>query len=106
MATSLRNLLGKSITKDVTFMGEPLSIRKLTVRQVEEIQAFTKEMESNSEAEVFANLKKIIDEGAPAFVELSLDEFKGFPLEELQGLSKAITEFSGLRAPDENKGNA
>jgi len=97
--SKLRSLLSKAVTKKVAFMGDEVEIRKLTIAQVEGIQVFTKTASENSEGDIFASLKKILDEGVADFKELSMEEFKEFPLEELQALSTAVTEFSGLRAP-------
>ena len=97
--SNLRNLLSKTITKKVKFMGDEVEVCKLTIAQVERIQAFTKDASENSESDIFASLKKILDEGVTGFSELTMEEFKQFPLEELQALSSHVTEFSGLKAP-------
>lgn len=91
----IKALVGKRMTKQVKFMGENITITKLTVDEVLDIQVKAKDIEGNEE-KGFDVLKTVIRAGAEGADELSDDDFKTFPMDELSSLSNEIMKFSGL----------
>ena len=92
---SIKNLVGKKISKKVKFMGEEIEISKLSVAEVMEIQEKAKALQEN-EAEGFNVLKAVIRAAVADAGDLSDEDFEKFPMEELSSLSDAIMKFSGL----------
>jgi hypothetical protein len=99
--TGLKSLVGKRSEKTVKFMDSNIKIFKLSVAQVMDIQEKAKSIEGD-EAAGFEVLKLVICTGAEGAEELTSEEFRNFPMEELSSLSAAIMKFSGLG--EENKG--
>lgn len=90
----MKELVGKFVEKQAAFIGEKVTIRKLTVNQVMKIQEMSKaEQTEESNLEVLAYVITNSVKGADT---VTLDELKGFPLDELSNLSQTILEFSGL----------
>lgn len=87
----------KKSSKEYSFMGIPVSLTKLTILQVEELQEVNKDKSEDavkvSDLEV---MFMIIRSGCPEFEDLSSEEVKAFPMDELVKLSTAISVFSGL----------
>lgn len=92
---SIKNLVGKKITKEVKFMGESVTINKLSVSEVLDIQVKAKELEGN-DTEGFTLLKSVIRSAVQGAEELSNEDFDTFPMDELSKLSNEIMKFSGL----------
>jgi hypothetical protein len=109
---SIKNLVGKRITKQYSFMGENITISKLTVGEIEAIQRKSKENENKAKEKAaqpaivgadeevdtssLEMLRFVIELSCPEFKELSSEEFNSFALEELSTLSEEIMNFSGL----------
>ncbi|MDH5182270.1 MAG: hypothetical protein OEX12_00135 [Gammaproteobacteria bacterium] len=107
-----KKLLGKRITSSHKFMGENVTIQKLSVAEVMSIQeSATKAQALADDAknkqtmgqevtvddkEGFNSLKNVIRMGAPESTGLDDEDFNQFPLEELISLSQAIMKFSGI----------
>ena len=83
------------LTKGAKFMGLDIEIQKLSVTQVLEVQdraaAVTEDANDNIRL-----LNFVIQSGAPELKEMSEDDMKEFPMDELTQLSDAIMIFSGL----------
>lgn len=108
----LANLVGKQSSKKVKFMDEDILIFKLKASEVLAIQEMAKAMQSKviknedgSEAELAEDensglevLMTVIRYGAEGASDLSDDDIKSLPLEELSNLSSAIMKFSGIDA--------
>lgn len=100
----LRGLLSKKITTVVKFMGTDVTIAKLSVLDVLEIQTpkpldSTKDKVESDKAEVMAGLATtvfIIKKGCEDFCELTDAEMHSFPMGELLDLAAQIMEFSGV----------
>ena len=91
----IRALVGKRVHKQFRFMGEDVTIYKLSVAQVMEIQASAKAAEGKDD-EGFEVLKTILRTGVEGGSELTDSDFDGFPLEELSKLSAEVMKFSGI----------
>ena len=92
---SIKELVGKKITKKVKFMGEDVTISKLSLVEVMDIQAKAKELEGN-EKEGFNILRKVIRSSVEDADQLEDSDFDTFPMDELSKLSQEIMKFSGL----------
>ena len=89
--------IGAKIKKNIKFMGQDLEIAKLTVNQVLGIQELAKEVQEGASEET--NLKLlmyVIRVGAEDLSELTMEQFKEFPMDELSKLSEEIMKYSGL----------
>lgn len=91
----LKGLVGKKMSKEVNFMGEKVKITKLQVSQVIEIQALSKKAQS-SEDDGFEVLTAVIKAGVEGAGELTDEEFRNFPLDELSKLSGEVMKYSGI----------
>ena len=76
-------------------MGDKITINKLTVAEVMEIQDLAKEI-SDDEQKGFEIIKGVIAQSIAGADELTEEEWDSFPLEELTSLSTSIMEFSGM----------
>lgn len=92
---AFKDLVGKAVTKEVTFMGEKVQIRKLTVAQVLEIQAKAKELEGSEEGNLDV-LILILTLAVPGASEISKEDFQNFPMDELAKLSNDVMRHSGV----------
>lgn len=92
----MKQFIGRDITKNVPFMDGEIGIRKLSVTQVKQVQAFSKELEAKEDS--LSMLSFIIKMGTPSAAEMTEAEFEGFPLDELTKLTNAIMEYSGIGA--------
>jgi len=93
----MKHLVGKLITKKVPFMGDEVEIRKLSVKEVLEVQEIvkkaSKDKSEKSQLKLVQDVLKIAVTGAN---ELSDEEFNGFPLGELSAVSEEILAYSGI----------
>jgi len=91
---SITQAVGKRATKDVDFNGVKVTISKLTVAEVMEIQKLS---ETNSEdGSGLSVLRQIVNAAVEGGKDLTDDEFNGFAMDELTKLSTAIMNFSGI----------
>ena len=88
----MKHLVGKEITKKVPFMGDEVEVRQLTVGQARDIEALTKEVNKQKEADRdhLALLRKVVRIAVVGAEELTDDEIDTFPISELTALSQAI----------------
>lgn len=92
---NIKDLIGKKMTKEVAFMGQKVNINKLSVENVEAIQEQAKEIEADP-SKGFDVLKTVIRASVEGGAELTDEDFKGFPMDELSTLSNSIMAFSGI----------
>jgi hypothetical protein len=94
----LKSLIGKPQTKTYDFMGEKITVKKLTVEEVMNIQdsVSRKDDEDVTETEAFASLRNVIRMSCPAFDELDDGDFNQLPLDDLTKLSQEIMRWSGI----------
>jgi hypothetical protein len=102
--SDLRELISKGVTRDVTFMGSKVTIKKLTAAQVFEIQALVKENKDSemNELDGFNLIVEIIKMSVTAAKDMTVEDFKEFPMDELNSLSGEIMKFSGM-SPEKGK---
>lgn len=92
---SMKNLVGKKLSRTFKFMNEDIKINKLSVAEVLEIQAQAKEAEKD-DSKGLTILRLVIRSAVDDAAELSDEDFDTFPMEELSKLSNEIMKFSGL----------
>jgi len=92
--TGIKALANKRMSKKVKFMGEDITVYKLTVDLIQEIQAMSNDIKEDDDN--FDILKKIISEAVEGGNELDDADFGNFPLDELSKLSEEILKFSGI----------
>jgi hypothetical protein len=102
MANNFKDLIGQRITKNYKFMGKDVTISKLTVDEVLEIQEKAKELQDD-EAGGLELLKLVIRLSVPGADEISEEDFKKFPMEELSKLSAEIMKYSGMGQAEQGK---
>jgi hypothetical protein len=92
----IKSLVGKKMSREVKFMGENVTINKLSVAEVMEIQEKAKKLETDDSAglEVLLSIIRNAVEGAE---ELSESDFEALPMDELSKLSGEIMKFSGIQ---------
>ena len=97
---SIKGLVGKRMSKKVKFMGEDISITKLKVAEVMEIQEASKklaEVESEDDENMGLDiLRTVIRAAVEGGDELTDEDFVEFPMDELSKLSNEIMKFSGI----------
>ena len=94
--SGIKALAGRRMTKEVKFMGENVTISKLNVSHVRQIQEAAKNLEGAKDDDSFEVLKSIIADGVEGGEELTDEEFESMPLDELSKLSQEILRFSGI----------
>lgn len=104
---------GKRMSKDVKFIGEPVTIFKLSTDDVKAIQDMARELEEqDTKARKTAEdagipytdnsdsgldlLKKVVSAGVEGGDQLTDEDFGGFPMDELSKLSGEIMKYSGI----------
>jgi len=100
----MKHLVGKKIGKKVSFMDDEVEILKLSVSEVLEVQKIIEKNSKlkNQEENSIKLLMTVIKLAVPDASELSEEDFKSFPIQELNTLSEEIMAYSGLGA---NSGN-
>lgn len=95
MSGTIKNLVGRKMTKTVKFINEDIKITKLSVAEVLEIQERAK-LNAEDQDNGFNLLKKVIRMSVEGASELSDEDFNSFPMDELSKLSNEIMKFSGI----------
>ncbi len=101
MATGIKSLVGKKMTKTVKFINEDVKIVKLSVSDVMEIQNRAK-ISGEDHDSGFDLLKTVIRMSVEGSDDLTDEDFDSFPMDELSKLSNEIMRFSGI-AGDQGK---
>ena len=109
--TGLGSFVGKRMTKQVKFMGEDVTISKMSVHEVQEIQAVAAEMQrvakeheeagtvnTDVESSDFGVLKLILRLGVEGAKDLTDAEIEDLPIDELSKLSNEVMKYVGLGA--------
>lgn len=83
--------------KKIKFLQEEVSICKLSVSQVLQIQQLAKEAEeSKSDLSNLQLMAHVIKSGVPELSEMTDEELFNLPMDDLSNLSTEIMKFSGL----------
>jgi hypothetical protein len=103
--TGIKSLIGKKMVKEIPFMGEKITINKLSVAQVLEIQqksaevAKAGEVEANDQSGLEA-IRTVMCYAVDGADEISEEDFNSFPIDELIKASGEIMKFSGISGDD------
>jgi len=99
---SLKDLVGKRVSKQVKFMGESITVNKLSVDEVMELQKEGKDLNEDS-PDGLRILRRIIRSSVDEAKELTDEEFNQLPLADLAALSTDIMSYSGMGADPKAK---
>lgn len=92
---TIKDLVGQRMKKKVKFMNADVTIQKLTIAEVMEIQEKAKGADED-EKRSFEVLRKVVRSAVEGAEDLSDEDFDTFPMDELSKLSNEIMRFSGL----------
>lgn len=92
---NIRSLIGKKMTKSVKFLNTDVQISKLSVQEVINIQEKAKNISEDPE-NGFNLLVHVIRASVDGASEITDEEFKQFPMDELSRLSNEVMKFSGI----------
>jgi len=93
----MKHLVGKVITEKVEFMGDQVEVKKLSVKEVLQIQKIVdKSQKSKDEESQIRLLQDVIKVAVVGADEVSEEDFNKFPLGELNKLTESILSLSGL----------
>ena len=99
----MKHLVGKQITKKVSFMGDEVEVKKLSVNEVFDVQALVKKLnKSKNEDDQITLLRDVIRIAVLGAADLTDEDFNTFPISELSELTEEILSFSGMGG---NEGN-
>jgi hypothetical protein len=93
--SGIRGLIGRKMTKKVKFMGEDITISKLSVAEVMQVQEQAKQLETSDNGG-FDILKTVIRAAVEGGSDLADEDFQNFPVDELSKLSNEVMKFSGI----------
>ena len=99
---SIKGLVGRKMTKAVKFCDGEVNISKLSVGQVQQIQAAAKANEGDDEGGLKV-LHTVIGLAVEGGADLTEEDFAEFPMEELSKLSNEIMKFSGIASDEVGK---
>lgn len=100
MASKFKSLVNKAITKETEFMGDSVTIRKLTVAQVLTIQDMAQKKSTDDTQNGFDMIKEVIKMSVADASDATDEDFKTFPMDELTKLSNEIMVFSGISSAE------
>lgn len=96
----MKNLVGKRVEKAVPFVGDEVTIRKLSVSEVMEVQKLVAEFGGNDKdgnpKDPMALVRGVVRLGVTGADELTDEDFDTFPIDELNSLVSDVLSFSGI----------
>jgi hypothetical protein len=95
----MKHLVGKKMTTTAKFMGEEVTIKKLSVAEILKIQEANKKVKEGDEV---STLRLIIRSAVEGAEDLTNEELTSFPLDELSSLSAEIVKYSGMGGEEGN----
>jgi hypothetical protein len=98
----MKHLIGKKMTTQCEFMGEKVTVKKLSVAEILKIQEATKKQKAGDEVGVLRLMIRLAVEGAEGLTDAELESF---PLDELGKLGSEIVKFSGMNPEQADAGN-
>jgi hypothetical protein len=93
---SIKDLVGKSITKKEKFMGTDVVIKKLLLSEATEIQEIAKRTEADENSDELELLRYVVRKAVENGQDLTDEDFMEFPIEELSTLVEKIMAYSGI----------
>jgi hypothetical protein len=97
-STGIKALVGRKRSKNIKFLDADITITKLTVAEVKQIQEAAKPLEKDEENDdAGLNILRTVIKSAVVGGDQLVDaDFEAWPIDDLRELSKAIMEFSGI----------
>lgn len=92
---AFKDLIGKVVSKKTKFLETEVVMRKLSLDQVEKIQEAAKNI-GEDEKNAIDMLRTVISMSIEGAEDLSEEDFRKFPIEDLNKLSEEILKYSGL----------
>jgi hypothetical protein len=97
VSMSISRFKGAKASKKTKFVGQDIDIVKLTVSQALQVQDVVKLAEGDDNPDANLNiLLTVLKFGAPDLVDMTLDDLKEFPMQDLTLLSSEIMKHSGM----------
>jgi hypothetical protein len=114
---SITSLLGKKVSKTVPFLGAHITINKLTVAEVKDIQdaatladkavkAALANPEEDADVDQLGVLRAIVRSAVEGGQELTDENFQEWPIEDISKLAKEIMKYSGIGDDDTGKSSS
>ena len=103
----MKHLVGKTMTEKVSFMGDEIEVKKLSVGDILKVQRLTKEhnKRKNPDEAALMLLRDVIKMAVVGAQDLTDEEFDTFPLEELNKVSVSVLKLSGVNDQGQSEGN-
>jgi hypothetical protein len=92
----MKHLVGRKAPKESTFLGEKVTIQKLTTAQINGLQALAKRPALEGEDKNITTLRYIIRQSVIGAGDVTDEQFDEWPLEDLGILANEIVVFSGI----------
>jgi len=99
----MKHLVGKSQTKTIPFMGDKVTIKKLSINDVMKVRDSIKA--AKTEDDQMGLLRTVLKLSVVDAEEMSDEDFNTFPPSDLTELSEQILEYCGLAVGAEDAGN-
>lgn len=97
---SFRNLLDKRVTKEIEFLGDTVTVRKMSYIELKEFQKFAQDLnrkEKDEEARSRKFQHDLIRRSVEGGEDVTVEELGHFPPTDLAELGRQILEFNGLK---------
>jgi len=96
----MKHLVGKDVSKEVSFMGDKVTITKLSAGRIMEVQELVKK-NAKKDADPMDLVRGVLVLGVTGAADLAPEDFLTFPLDEMNDLVDAVLRYSGLKADNE-----
>lgn len=96
----MKNLVGKRVEKTVDFVGDEVTVRKLSVAEVKKVQELVAKFggtdKKGEPKDPMGLVLGVIRLGVVGADELTDEDFDTFPIDELNNLVSEVLSFSGI----------
>ena len=89
------------ITKKVSFLGQEVEVKQLTVKGIKDLQASLDENKDANDLGGMKTLSTIFKSTVVGAEDMTDEDFEKFPIQALTNLSNEILIFNGLGASDD-----
>lgn len=114
---SITTLLGKKVSKTVPFLGAHITINKLTVAEVKDVQDAAKvaddavkaalaNPDDDADVDQLGVLRAIVRAAVEGGTDLTDENFMEWPIEDISKLAKEIMKYSGIGDDDTGKSSS
>jgi hypothetical protein len=92
----MKHLVGKTVTKKTDFLGNEVTIRKLSTAQIKALQVMNSTPAKDGEDQNVLNIRMILRSAVEGAKDVTDAEFDDWPLEDQGLLAGEIVKFSGM----------